>query len=75
MAHKTITISEDAYNSLSKLKKNNESFTDVILRITAFDNRKNNLLSYIKKKKINNDLANSINDSYNERDSIELRNF
>ena len=75
MAHKTITISEDAYNSLSKLKKNNESFTDVILRINAFDNRKNNLLSYIKKKKINNDLANSINDSYNERDSIELRNF
>ena len=75
MAHKTITISEFTYNSLSKLKKNNESFTDVILRITAFDNRKNNLLSYIKKKKINNDLANSINDSYNERDSIELRNF
>lgn len=34
MSHKTLTISEDAYESLARLKKPGESFTDVINRIT-----------------------------------------
>lgn len=33
MAHKTLTISEEAYTVLAELKKKGESFTDVILRI------------------------------------------
>jgi len=33
MAVKTITIKEDAYNVLSSMKKPDESFSDVILRI------------------------------------------
>lgn len=35
MATKTITITEDAYNRLANLKKSNESFSDVIQKITA----------------------------------------
>ena len=34
MGHKTLTISEEAYNALSSLKNQNESFTDVILRLS-----------------------------------------
>jgi predicted CopG family antitoxin len=35
MAHKTLTISEEAYESLAALKKERESFTELIKRITA----------------------------------------
>ncbi|VVB89893.1 Putative antitoxin [uncultured archaeon] len=34
MAHKTITISEEAYEALADLKKEGESFTKLIKRIT-----------------------------------------
>ncbi|MEM2135472.1 MAG: antitoxin VapB family protein [Candidatus Freyarchaeota archaeon] len=40
MGHKTITISEEAYNSLAALKRENESFTEVILRVVSELNRK-----------------------------------
>jgi len=33
MAVKTITITEDAYRKLSRLKRENESFTEVINRV------------------------------------------
>ncbi len=35
MAHKTLTISEEAYNALAELKKEGESFTVLVKRITA----------------------------------------
>lgn len=35
MAHKTLTISEEAYKALAELKKEGESFTDLLKRITA----------------------------------------
>ena len=35
MAHKTLTISEEAYEALVELKKEGESFTELVKRITA----------------------------------------
>lgn len=35
MAHKTLTISEEAYKRLVQAKKNDESFTEVIIRLTS----------------------------------------
>ena len=35
MSHKTITISEEAYNALAELKKEGETFSDLIKRITT----------------------------------------
>ena len=43
MASKTIMIQEDTYNKLLQLKKGNESFNDVILRIIS---QKQDLLRY-----------------------------
>lgn len=34
MGFKTLTISEEAYRELVRLKENGESFTDTILRLT-----------------------------------------
>jgi predicted CopG family antitoxin len=35
MGHKTLTVSDEAYNALSKMKKECESFTETILRLRA----------------------------------------
>lgn len=35
MAHKTLTISEEAYEALASLKKEGESFTDLLKRIAT----------------------------------------
>ena len=40
MGHKTITISEEAYNLLAKIKLENESFTEAIIRVVSKLNRK-----------------------------------
>ncbi len=44
MTHKTLTISEEAYNALKRLKRKGESFSDVIIRIT----RNFGLLEYVE---------------------------
>ncbi|MCD4845308.1 MAG: antitoxin VapB family protein, partial [Methanosarcinales archaeon] len=40
MAHKTLTISEEAYKSLVQLKKEGESFTALINRIAEIVRKK-----------------------------------
>lgn len=46
MGHKTITISDEAYATLRRKKKEGESFTDVILRELA-DSNADKILSVV----------------------------
>jgi predicted CopG family antitoxin len=46
MGHKTLTISEEAYEALARMKKERESFTEAILRLTK-KNEKGTLLDYV----------------------------
>lgn len=62
MAHKTLTISEDAYDMLANLKKEGESFTELILRITA----------PLKKKKLS-EFAGMIKDEKFKKAALEIR--
>lgn len=69
MAHKTLTISEEAYKELVKLKNEKESFTDVIIKLT----KKKNLLEYVKTMPKNENLAKSIEKVFEERKRIKPR--
>ena len=69
MSHKTITVSEEAYKSLARLKKERESFSNVILRIT----KKGTLLEYIKSAEPSEDLSEKVEDVYLARENIRGR--
>ena len=56
MATKTITITVDAYKRLRSKKASNESFTDIILKLT----RKKDTLAYIRSMKPSTELADNI---------------
>ncbi|AKG92208.1 hypothetical protein GAH_00440 [Geoglobus ahangari] len=71
MAHKTLTISEEAYNTLKRLKKEGESFSDVILRIT----KGARLLEYLEANEFSEDLIKSIEDVYKDRELIRGRDI
>ncbi|MBS7650731.1 MAG: antitoxin VapB family protein [Candidatus Bathyarchaeia archaeon] len=71
MAHKTITISEEAYRALAGLKEKNESFTDVILRITRRRGEEN-LLDYIRSQKPDEEFAEILKKIVKERREILL---
>jgi predicted CopG family antitoxin len=60
MGHKTITISDDAYEALAKAKTDNESFTKVILRLTSQRTTAGALLDYLQDSLPDEDLAASI---------------
>ncbi|MFP3910155.1 MAG: antitoxin VapB family protein [Archaeoglobaceae archaeon] len=69
MGHKTLTVSEDAYNALRKQKRKNESFSEVILRITS----KSSLLDYLRSTEFPEDLSNGIEEVYGSREHIKGR--
>ena len=60
VAHKTITISEEAYHALSKMKKVGESFTDVILRVASSRGSASGLLLSLGQIGYDEDLARNI---------------
>jgi predicted CopG family antitoxin len=60
MAHKTITISEQAYHALATLKEEKESFTDAILRLTSEKGSATTLLTFFKGLPDSRDLAQNI---------------
>ena len=62
MAHKTITISEEAYEMLAELKKDSESFTELVKRIAA----------PLRKKKLS-EFAGIIDDEEFEKAALEIR--
>ncbi len=60
MAHKTITISEEAYNALAAKKEEHESFTDVILRVTSDRGKASSLLKLIESWPPDEELARNV---------------
>jgi predicted CopG family antitoxin len=79
MATKTLSISEKAYNSLVSLKQGNESFSELILRITQFQIKGiKPLLNWLEelpdeKLKLLNDLSNSVEKVTASRDQTKWR--
>jgi len=72
MAHKTLTISEDAYNALARMKGEKESFTEVILRI-AKKKRDGTLMDYLKSLKPDEEFAETLEEIIKERRTISLK--
>ena len=71
MAHKTITISEEAYEALAKAKTEKESFTDVILRIVK-KRKEGTLLEYLRKLEPDEEFAKVLERILEERKRISL---
>ena len=60
MGHKTITISDEAYDALSKSRLGDESFTKVILRLASGKGNAKSLLEHVKASPADEGLASSI---------------
>ena len=60
MGHRTITISDDAYRAVSRLKKDRESFTRVILRLAGGKGSAASLLAYFRELPPSEELARGI---------------
>lgn len=74
MAHKTLTISEEAYAALSRLKTHGESFTDVILRL-AVRTRKGSLLDYVRSMRPDEDFAKTLEGIVASRERTRVRSI
>jgi predicted CopG family antitoxin len=66
MAHKSITLSETTYNVLEKLRGKKESINDVIVRLT----KRLDLVEYVESTDFPEELADKIEEVYNERGKI-----
>jgi len=73
MAHKTITISEEVYESLAKHKSPNESFTKAILRLTSGRGRARTLLEFLEGMSPSEDLANQVEKAMKRMRTTKLR--
>ncbi len=73
VAHKTITISEEAYDALAKMKKERESFTDVILRVASSRGSASSLLRSLREIGHHEELARNIEASMKRTRKAQLR--
>lgn len=73
MAHKTITISEQAYRSLARLKSDKESFTEAILRLTSERGSASSLLELVKNLPGSDDLARNVEFAMKRMRTVKLR--
>lgn len=73
MAHKTITISEEAYRVLKRMKRPNESFTKLVLRLAQTRKTSRDLLAFLKRAGPKTELADAIEVVYRERQQVVLR--
>lgn len=72
MGHRTLTVSDEAYNALAKMKKERESFTETILRLTKRIER-GTLLDYIKTLEPDEEFAATLEAVVEERNNITSR--
>jgi len=72
MGHKTLTVSEEAYEALARLKKERESFTEVILRLTRKKER-GTLLDYVRSLEPDEEFAEELEKVVEERKNIALK--
>jgi predicted CopG family antitoxin len=73
MAHKTITISEQAYRSLARLKSDKESFTEAILRLTSEKGSASSLLDLLENLPRSEDLAKNVEVAMTRLRTVKLR--
>jgi predicted CopG family antitoxin len=71
MAHKTITISEEAYEALAGMKAAKESFTDVILKIVK-KKEEGTLLDCVRSIGPDEEFAKTLEDVVKERKGISV---
>jgi predicted CopG family antitoxin len=69
MGHKTLTVSEEAYEALARLKKERESFTEAILRLTG-EKEKGTLLDYVRTLEPDEDYAGELEKVVEERKTV-----
>ncbi len=74
MAHKTLTISEEAYTALSRLKSRGESFTDLILKLTR-KTKKGSLLDYVRSVPPDEEFAEALEEIVRGRERTRLRSI
>lgn len=72
MGHKTLTISEEAYEALAGMKKERESFTEAILRFTSKVER-GTLLDYVRTLEPDDEFAETLEGVVGERGKIVLK--
>ena len=73
MGHKTITISDDAYEALAKAKNDNESFTKVILRLTSEKTSARALLEHVQSSPADKELAEKVEEVMQRSRRAQLR--
>jgi predicted CopG family antitoxin len=72
MARKTLTISEEAYMALSRSRTGGESFSEIILRLTA-KTKRGSLLDYVRSIQRDEEFAETLEGIVRDREGTRIR--